>query len=719
MTSTSLSSNRRVRLLNALLLVASILLIGVTILHYQGELRLRLQQIGEDSAASGLALDWSFWAQPVMKGIAWALLGILIVLTLLRARRGRLSPAGAIVAISIILVAVAVQLVQSSSIHDQVTASEQAVYQNAIDIFRAGDYTTSAEKFERLRQMAEDQSIRLEVSGWLSGARYHQNDYEASVAAACDYARQASSAQRYWQPNIITLRWAIYELGKTSANLDEAIQRLDRITSCQGVVEASPFWLAISPKLYLVATDLYAFDQANPDPETRAALQRLVERYPHEAYADLALLALGDYDQLIQQYPESSWLDRAYYGRAARADENNDLEQARLAYQAFIDRFPTHPRTVRTMRRVGHILEEQGDPAAALRYFLQAPYPVGAPDETEGYAAPFREDILYLLDVKMTADDVQRFIARHPTVPAPALLRFSLAANLLAEDRYAEARAIFQSLAQAAPAGTKLQRLSQDNLDKIAVIQAALSNSDPEAMLNLALYLLQDRPVFYNELWNDHRRATVDGRGAPWSYYLQHNDDLRAIALLQKYLDQHPGAPRAEEALFALGQAYAALGGSNAFLPFDAPSGYDVKALRQKAVETFTTLVRKYPNSKYFDRALAETGLVYIEDEPVEPEPAIKQFRALARNYPEHHLANNALNWVAYLECELADAEQSGSAARREKYEQAQTDYQVILDKYPDGHVGRTAQRNMLAIQDALAHPEKYTYAPVCVPNVP
>ncbi|CAG0926404.1 hypothetical protein TFLX_00059 [Thermoflexales bacterium] len=718
MAQNSSSSDRRSHRLNALLLVPVVLLISVTILHYQGELHLRLQQLGSESVASGPALDWSFWAQPVMGNIAWLLLGILLILTLFCAQRHWLSPRGAAVAIPTILIATAVQLAQPASIQAQVVASEQAVYQNAIDLFRAGDYALSVEKFERLRQTAEDQSVRVEANGWFSGARYHQNDYEASVVAACDYARQASPAQRYWQPNMITLHWAIYELGQTSASLDEAIQRLDRITACEGVAEASHHWLTISPKLYLVATELYAFEQADPDPQTRAALQHLAEQYPHEAYADLALLALGDYDRLIQQYPESSWLDRAYYGRAIHADESGNLDQARLAYQAFIDRFPEHTHTLKSTQRVGRILEEQGDLAAALLYFLQAPYPAGKPDETEGYTTPFQKDILYLLDVKMNAADVQSFITQHPTAPAPTLLRFSLAANLLAEDRYAEAKTIFRALAQASPAGTKLQQLSQDNLDKIALIQAALNDPDPDATLNLALYLLQDQPVFYNELWRRNRRYAVAGRGAPWSYYLQRNDHLRAVALLQKYLKQYPDTPRAEEALFALGQAYATLGSSSSFLPFDAPTGYDVKTLRQKAVETFMTFVHKYPNSIYFDTALAETALVYIEDEPIEPEPAIKQFRVLAQTYPEHRLANNALNWVAYLECELADKEQSGSTAWRAMFQKAQADYQIILDKYPEGHVARTAQANIQIIQDVLARPDEWVYSP-CRFDVP
>ncbi len=719
MTSTPSSIERRTRLLNSLLLMVGVLPISVTILHYQGELYLRLQQIGANSVTSSFVLDWSFWAQPVMEGIAWTLLGILIVLTLFCARRGWLSPISALIAIPIILITVAAQLVQSNSVQAQVTASEQAVYQNAIDVFRAGDYTTSAEKFERLRQLADNQSIRLEASGWLSGAYYHQNDYEASVTAACRYAQQTSSAQRYWQANILTLHWAIYGLGTASANLDEAIGRLDHITACQNVAEAAHFWLTISPRLYLVATDLYAFDQANPTPETRAALQRLIERYPHEAYADLALLILGDYDQLIQRYPESGWLDRAYYGRALRADDQHNLAQARLAYQAFIDRFPENPRTFEAIRHVGRILEEQGDLAGALAYFLQAPYPAGKPSEAEGYTTPFREDILYLLDVEMSVADIQHFVAQHPDAPAPALLRFSLAAKLLAEDRYAEAQTLFQAVAQAAPADSELQRWSQDNLAKITLIQTALNSAEPEATLDLALYLLQDRPVFYNELWGSSRRYTLERRGAPWAYYLQHNDQLRTITLLQKYLAQQPEAPRTAQALFVLGQTYAALGGSNAFLPFDAPAEYDVTSLRQKAVGTFMTLIQRYPNSLYFDEALAQTGLVYIEDEPIDPELAIKQFRALAQNYPTNHLANNALNWVAYLECELADQEETGSAIWREKYQQAQADYQVILDKYPDGHVGRTARYNIDAIQDALAHPEKYTYAQVCKPNLP
>lgn len=720
MAQTSPTLKRHGHLWVSLLLAVAVLLISITILHYQGELRLRLQQIGDDSAMSDPAAFWSFWTEPLVSSLIWLLVGLLIILAMIGIRRGRWWPLSVIAAISLGLIVAVVQVTQPGSILAQVTATEQTVYQDAIDLFRAGDYTTSAAKFERLLTAAADESIRLEAGGWLSGVHYHQHDYEASLTNACNYARQTSSAQRYWKPNIITLHWVIYDLGKTSASLDEAIQQLDNIAACAGVAEASHFWLTISPDLYVAIKDAYYFDTTRLSPTTRAALLSLYERYPQEADADLALLALGDYDRLIQQFPESPLLDRAYYSRAVHADEDGDLDAARPAYQAFIDRFPTGLRTYTAVRRVGDIFVEQGDIPAALAHFLNTTYPNGVKVAVgaERYSEVFRPEILYLLDVKMNAADIQRFITQHPDAPAQDLLRFSLAASLLAEDRYAEAKAIFQTLAQAVPDATNLQQPSRENLDKIVRLEAAQNSSDPAETLNLALYLLQDRPIFYNELWPS-RRSMLYKQGAPWSYYLQHNDHLRAIALLQQYIDQNPNAPRAEEALFALGQAYADLGGSNAFLPFAAPSGYDVKTLRQKAVESFKTLVHQYPHSKYSDTALAETGLVYIEDAPVEPEPAIKEFRALAQDYPTHRLANNALNWVAYLECELADEEQSGSTAWREKYQQAQADYQVILDKYPDGHVGRTAQRNIIAIQDALAHPEKYAYAPVCLPNVP
>jgi outer membrane protein assembly factor BamD (BamD/ComL family) len=709
---------RHGRLWGSLLLTVIILLISISILHYQGNLRLALLQIGDDSATSGLALNWSFWAQPVIDGVIWLLLGLAIILILICAPQGWSLCVGALVALLIVIVVAAAELTRFSSIHAQVMASEQTVYQNAIDAFRSGDYGTAAAKFERLQTAAKDESLRLEASGWLSGVHYQQHAVEASLTHACTYARQATPAQRYWKPNIITLHWAIYELGRTSPTLDEAIQRLDDLVACMRVAEASHFWLTISPGLYVAITDAAYFDTATLNPATRAALRQLLDRYPHETAADLALLALGDYDRLIRDYPESALLDRAYYARAMRADENGDLEAARLAYQAFIDRFPENPRTLRTIQRVGNILKEQGDLAGALAYFLQAPFPAGKPNEADGYTTHFRADILYLLDVEMSVADVRHFIELHPAAPAPALLRFSLAAKLLAEDRYAEAQTLFQALAQSAPADSKLHRLSQNNLDKIALIQSSLNSTEPEALPNLAQYLLQDQPVFYNELWGSRRR-TLEQRGAPWAYYLQHNDHLRAITLLQRYLDQQPDASRTAEALFMLGKAYAELGGSNAFLPFDAPLGYDVKAMRQKAVDTFTMLLQRYPNSFYFDEALAKTGLVYIEDEPIDPESAIKQFRALAQNYPTHRLANNALNWVAYLECGLAAQEETGSTLWREKFQQAQADYQVILEKYPDGHVGRTARYNIDAIQDALAHPEKYTYTRVCTPNLP
>jgi outer membrane assembly lipoprotein YfiO len=123
------------------------------------------------------------------------------------------------------------------------------------------------------------------------------------------------------------------------------------------------------------AEELYAAGEAAAaDTSSQAvALERfgeLLRRYPRHALAPKALRqmamisqqrgemqkAIEQYQRLLREYPESDQGDEAQFMIAFIYDESlRDYEQARVAYQAFIDRYPDSELAASAQRLLANI----------------------------------------------------------------------------------------------------------------------------------------------------------------------------------------------------------------------------------------------------------------------------------------------------------------------------------------------------------------------------
>ena len=82
-----------------------------------------------------------------------------------------------------------------------------------------------------------------------------------------------------------------------------------------------------------------------------------------------------------------------------------------------------------------------------------------------------------------------------------------------------------------------------------------------------------------------------------------------------------------------------------------------------------------------------------------------EQARNLVARYPEHHLANNLLNWIAWGYCYRANLYSAYSGEYIENYRNALHTYQELLDRYPDGALAVNAQENIRIIEEKLRSP--------------
>ena len=89
-----------------------------------------------------------------------------------------------------------------------------------------------------------------------------------------------------------------------------------------------------------------------------------------------------------------------------------------------------------------------------------------------------------------------------------------------------------------------------------------------------------------------------------------------------------------------------------------------------------------------------------------------QQARELVDRYPEHHLANNLLNWIAWGYCYRANLYSAYSGEYIENYRNALRTYKELLDKYPSGVQAANARENIRIIEAKLRSPENRRRVP-------
>jgi len=114
-------------------------------------------------------------------------------------------------------------------------------------------------------------------------------------------------------------------------------------------------------------------------------------------------------------------------------------------------------------------------------------------------------------------------------------------------------------------------------------------------------------------------------------------------------------------------------------------------------IEWLALLQLGNPNSSF------STLQRYTESEVIAMQ---EQARQLVERYPQHHLANNLLNWIAWGYCYRANLNPVNSMEYVANYQRALQVYQELAKRYPDGEMAKNAKANIPIIQEKLRSPE-------------
>jgi hypothetical protein len=87
----------------------------------------------------------------------------------------------------------------------------------------------------------------------------------------------------------------------------------------------------------------------------------------------------------------------------------------------------------------------------------------------------------------------------------------------------------------------------------------------------------------------------------------------------------------------------------------------------------------------------------------------ISESQRLVTLYPDHHLANNLLNWMAWGYCYKANyfGLESNLPDYLDSYKLALATYRLLLADYPSGKIAKNAKRAIKIIEEKLANEDK------------
>jgi hypothetical protein len=353
--------------------------------------------------------------------------------------------------------------------------------------------------------------------------------------------------------------------------------------------------------------------------------------------------------------------------------------------------------------------------------------------------------------LSMTTVELEELVASRDSridfaICNPPYLMDLLGLRQLAEGRYDDARATFEQLGQQCVA--KYPGMEANDYLNVVSLLEAIGESPTKA--NYQRYFVamdqswtwdleQDIPL--PETWS-LQRAFYRTHNWPVEVFLQVNPWVTYAQLLEEYADRFAQDVehdvRVPASLLQAAWIYDVLSAyPGEMLDEDAQKAYTLQ-LRDRAVGALEHYLELYYERRdippqfcrYYrgdnsillnynvvqDCTIEWLSLLHLgahqEEDMIEryDEQDIiamqEQARKLIVRYPEHHLANNLLSWIAWGYAYRANLYTIYSGEYRENYRNALYTYQELLDRYPSGDQAANAQENIYIIEEKLRSPE-------------
>ncbi|MGE5221309.1 MAG: tetratricopeptide repeat protein [Omnitrophica WOR_2 bacterium] len=461
-------------------------------------------------------------------------------------------------------------------------------------------------------------------------------------------------------------------------------------------------------------------------------LDRYLQEYPNDNNIDYARFLLGLYDEIIlrgfDQNPHV--YDLAFFEKGRTLFHQGEYEQAISTYQSFLYAgiFKNHPWRDDVRWRVAEMYKRLGQYKDALANLAMM---AEDSDETVPVYAGMETNALYIADVLMPVDQLTQVVDGYLFPVLQPLLKYTLGERLLAATQLERARSIFEDVIEEyGSQGPVEEAVNYSELakTKLAVIDTLeyykKSNAqDYQILLSEYLETYESFSPFENEL--RHYFGLFDsGSFQPITeeYIMSRSRHYISARLLEAFINEHPDDPRVPELLIKVGERYETIA-SWELLP---PSGDFLNRVRKQSVDAYLSYIKNFPgyDSKLLDEALEHAGILYLARciEVYYPGSGYcdrtsvlgmrDTYKKLVEMFPEHHLANNMMNWIAWSYCYEANFPEISDEDYIEAYQNALNVYEEIARSYPEGAIGKNARDNIPIIQAKLANPSNREAAP-------
>ncbi|NLI14223.1 MAG: protease complex subunit PrcB family protein [Peptococcaceae bacterium] len=294
--------------------------------------------------------------------------------------------------------------------------------------------------------------------------------------------------------------------------------------------------------------------------------------------------------------------------------------------------FPGHPAADDAAYRLARCYEIKGRFADAVKTMQKARF---SPDGDMRYASDGR--LVYILDVRMTYDQLKALSLAKLEPPLEAFVNYSLAVKEIRRDDFPQAAARLEEFLKQAPdlingpgilpwtylndyekydfRGSVEKQL--DEVKKLDGLQAQWKKTkDPADLYALAAAIFHNEMLYYNHLWAGQRQyynwlghinATGHGHApAEMAVFaremINYNHSLPYFQ--QVYQDPSSTPELKAKAFYSTGLCYIGLDEWGE----DASFAFNLSEIQGKIISTYRQFVKEYPDSSMADDALLALG---------------------------------------------------------------------------------------------------------------
>lgn len=356
--------------------------------------------------------------------------------------------------------------------------------------------------------------------------------------------------------------------------------------------------------------------------------------------------AIEDFDQIIDRFSKSQWLDDAYLGKASALFDSGKNDLALIWYKNLIKVFPQSKLAPKAYYALGNIYQAQAEYSVAFDNFRLS-YETSDEDDIKVGA------VLKMADTRMLQKDYKAATELYDIV----LKKYS-ENRMIDYAQYQLGVALYQ-MKNYRGSILSLQSMILNFHDSNLIIEA-------QYQLGLAYFKIGDyekaRLEFSKVLNSQAKHLHFDALLQTGNSFYNDKQFEQALASFEKVIKNYPGRPDLWKARYEIAWCYYQLGAE------------------KKALEEFTLLLDKYPDLEIAPDISFWIGQYFYNQDKLDK--AKEYFLGVVEGFPKSDVRDQALYWLGWTSYKAAD------------YKNAINCFKRVSVEYPDSNLAKESLLN-------------------------